>query len=389
MSHPLAIEGGRPIRERPFATWPASTPKIEQAVIAVARSGHWWQSGGGASERLETWLAEYCGTTRAVGVSSGSMGLELALCALGVGTGDEVLVPAWTFIASAMSVLRVGAVPVAVDVQPDTFTIDPQDALRKLTPHTRAIMPVHLAGQPADLDALTELAKERGLVVIEDAAQAIGAGWKGRRCGAVGDLGVFSFQAAKLLSAGEGGGVIGGRELLDKLERLANCGRRRGSSSYEHDVIATNARLGEFQAAVALAQVDRLDDLGRQREASLERLRQSLKGSAVKMQSRPPEVTRHGCYMVVLALPRGARRDADWFAAALNAEGLPARPMYPPYYATPAFRGLSCPQAPCCPVTEDLASRTVWLHHAVLLDGDDGDRDVARACWKISCHLNR
>lgn len=360
-------------------------------MLDVLRSGNWWQSGRGAAERLERELATYCEVTCAVAVSSGTSGLELALEALGIKHGDEVLVPALTFVSSASAVCRVGAVPVAVDVLPDTLTIDVGDARAKLTARTRAIMPVHLAGQPAQMDEVMELAEQHGLKVIEDSAQAIGARWGGRRCGSFGDVAVISFQAAKLLPGGEGGAVLGrDPELLAHVALLANCGRPRGSCRYDHSVMGTNARIGELQAAIVLAQLSDLESIAARRERALERLRAAVARSRWWMQARPAKVSAHGCYMVLLAASRihEPAPPAAWLAAALTAEGIPARGIYPPFYRTAAFHSFGGHRGgQSCPVAERAQRCVVWLHHQTLLDGVAGVEDVVNAIKKVDAAL--
>jgi 3-amino-5-hydroxybenzoate synthase len=351
--------------------WPQPTKKIEIALNDVLFGGNWWQSGGGACERLERWLADSCNVRRAVTVANGTVGLELTLSAYGFAAGSDVLVPGVTFISSASAVWRAGLRPVPVDVDADTLTLDVSAAKALVTSRTRAIMPVHLAGLPADMNAVCEFADAHDLAVIEDAAQAIGASWNGRACGSIGDAGVFSFQAAKLLPGGEGGAILSDDDgLMERVELLANCGRKRGSHDYEHLLVGTNGRMGEFQAAIVMAQVDEFEELSLFREAIYARLAAACAETGWWIQHRPGPVSRHGCYMVLLRGPAeaGVRPSALWLAEVLRHEGLPARPLYPPFYRTGAFATVY-PHVHC-PAAEQAASEVVCLPHQLLLHGE-------------------
>ena len=277
MARTPALLGGDPVRTRPFPAWPRASETSSRGLLEVLESGHWWQSGGGEAERLEEWIASYQEKRGAVAVSNGTHALEVSLRALGIGPGDDVLVPALTFFSSATAVSVLGARPIPVDVVPGTFCVDVADARAKRTPSTRAIMPVHLAGQPADMDSVLHFAAEAKLVVVEGAAQAIGAEWNGERVGGLGEVGTFSFQAGKLLPAGEGGAVVSNSQtVLEKVALLANCGRARGNSGYAHEVVGSNYRMSEFNAAVLLSQTDELDPLTTARQEAATELTKRL-----------------------------------------------------------------------------------------------------------------
>jgi len=200
----LAICGGTPVRTKPFPKWPVFDEREVKALREVVESGQWWgRTPGSRVEQFEQAFARYQHARHAIACTNGTIALYLALRAVGVQPGEEVIVPPYTFIASASSVLDVGAVAVFADIDPTTLTLDPQAVEAAITPRTRAIIAVHIAGRPCDMDSLTEIARKHGLALIEDAAQAHGASWKGRRVGAIGDAGGFSFQASKNITAGE------------------------------------------------------------------------------------------------------------------------------------------------------------------------------------------
>jgi 3-amino-5-hydroxybenzoate synthase len=382
-SHELALTGSPPIRSAEFPRWPRQDPAVEAAVCAVLRTGNWWQSGSGAAERLEQALANRFDVERAVCVMNGTAAIEVGLRALGIGPGDEVLVPSTTFVSSASAVATVGAIPVPVDVHATTLNIDAVAAEDAVTDRTRAVIAVHLAGQPCDLDAVRELCDRRGLALIEDSAQAIGAEWNGARVGSAGDVTTLSFQAAKLVSGGEGGAVLVRADpaLARRVELLANCGRPRGSGSYDHVEIGTNARISELNAAVVLAGLPGYDELRTVRDAAVAQLRREFDQRCLVDTAAP--VTRHDHYMLLLRVPvrlhaLGITNGA--VAAALTAEGLPTNVLYPAWTTLPAFAPIIDERADHCPASLDATARAMWMHHRLLLDNEFPAQ--LRAAWE-------
>ncbi|MDX6341981.1 MAG: hypothetical protein QOH87_2119, partial [Trebonia sp.] len=234
-------------------------PEVEQQYLACLLDGAY--IGGPAVTAFEDEWAAYCGADHAVGLASGTDALELCLTALGVGAGDEVVVPANTFIATAAAVVRVGATPRFADVSDDTLLMTSRTLAEAITPRTRAVIIVHLYGQMPDMTGLVATAQQAGIAVIEDAAQAHGAEWASRRAGSFGEAACFSFYPAKNLGAfGDAGAVVTSRpELADQIRSLANHGRSRGHSHYDHDRIGTNSRLDALQAILLSAKLARLD----------------------------------------------------------------------------------------------------------------------------------
>lgn len=380
MTAPLALLGAAPVRTRPYPPWPVAPAAAAAGLAEVLRSGVWWQSGAGAAERLERALAGWFGVERVVAVSNGTAALEVALRALRIGAGHEVLVPATTFFSTASAVAAVGARPVPVDVSPSTYNVDVGAAQRRLSPRTRALIVVHLAGQPADLVAARELCDRHGLPLVEDSAQAIAAEWAGTRVGTVGDLATLSFQAAKLLPGGEGGAVLVPHDaaLAHRVELLANCGRPRGHGGYDHTELGSNARISEFNAALVEAQLADYPRLARLRAAGAAAAVRALPdGVPVETDAR---VTRHDWYMLMLRTPAELLTDGidnRLLAAALSAEGIPAKVLFPAWPTLPAFAGYDLARHRC-PQSAAADRRGLWIHHRMLTDpGFAGDLATA------------
>jgi len=397
---PLAINGGTPIRTRPFPSWPIFDHTDEAALNDVLRSGKWFMADRVA--QFEVDFAAYHGARFGVTVSSGTTALQVALGAVGVKLGDEVIVPSYTFVATASAVAAVGAVPVFVDIDANSYNIDPAGVEAAVTEKTKAIIAVHIGGLPADLDALMEIGQRRGIPIIEDACQAHGAAWKGRRVGAIGDIGCFSFQASKNLNCGEGGFVLSDdTKLAERAWSLHNCGRSREGAWYEHAALGSNYRLSEFQAALLSSQLQRLSDQTATRTANGQLLTSLLEEvDGIEPRLVDDRVTTHGYHLYILrfradgfgGLPR------ERFIEALSAEGIPCSAGYRPLYKEEAFSGtfgdypLETPffgGAPdytrfSCPVTERAcAEESVWLTQNMLLGDEEDTGDIARAIAKI------
>ena len=272
---------------------------IEQDYLASLLGGRY--IGGAAVAAFERDWAAYCGADCAVGVANGTDALELTLMALGIGPGDEVIVPANTFIATAAAVVRAGAVPRFADVSDDTLLITPQTLSEAITPRTRAVMVVHLFGQVPDMTALLAVADEAGIVLIEDAAQAHGAEWEGRRAGSFGEAACFSFYPGKNMGAfGDAGAVVTSRpELAERVRALANHGRSQGAAHYEHDCLGTNSRLDALQAIALSGKLARLEAWTKRRIEVADRYRAQLGGTGVKLTGVAPSA-RHVYHLFVV-----------------------------------------------------------------------------------------
>lgn len=406
LAEELAIHGGLPAKRTPFPDWPMYDEQEIAAVTRVIESRQWWRIVGSEVTAFEREFADYHGNRAALAVTSGTDAIEVALSALNIGAGHEVIVPAFSFISSASAVLTVNAVPVFVDVLPDTYCIDPAAIEAAITPRTKAIMPVHMAGHVADMDAILAIAERHNLAVLEDAAHAQGAEWKGRRAGALQAGGIFSFQAGKLMTAGEGGLVLSDDPaLIERCFLFGSCGRPPTDRTYQHQVLGGNCRMPELLAAVLRMQLTRLDEQITRREQNAPRLDELLRAiPGLEPQGHDPRVTRHSHYMYMFRYNPAAFHglDRQQFVDMLIAEGVPAFIAYPPIYRTPVFRDrLFAPRwrqddpllpdyrSVSCPVAEAIGEQVVWLHHRVLL-GDTRDlEELAAAITKIRDHAER
>src|SRR5438105_4016249 len=290
----LALFGGKPVRTRPFTPWPVFGKAEEDRLLRTLRSGRWGRLDGTEVEEFESRFAAMHGCRHGVAVVNGTVSLRIALLAAGIRAEDEVIVPAYTFFSTASAVVEANAVPVFADIDPNTFNLDPAAVEAAITARTRAIIPVHFAGLPADMDSILAIARRHDLTVIEDAAHAHGASYRGRPAGSLGHMASFSFQSSKNLTAGEGGIITTNDDALAEACRsIHNCGRVAGGVWYEHHVVSGNYRLGEFQGAILNCQIDRLEQQTKTRDDNgkyLSSLLDNLPG--IHMQKRPPEITR-------------------------------------------------------------------------------------------------
>lgn len=399
----LALFGGPPIRTRPFTAWPVFGAEEEERLLRVLRSGHWGRLDGPEVSAFEGRFAAIHGCRHGIAVVNGSAALRIALLAAGVQAEDEVIVPSYTFVATATAVLEANAIPVFADIDLHTFNIDPRAVAAAITPRTRAIVPVHFAGEPCDMDALMPIAAARGLVVLEDAAHAPGARHRGRPAGSLGHIAAFSFQSSKNLTAGEGGIITTNDETLAAACRsMHNCGRVPDGMWYEHHVVSGNYRLGEFQGAVLNCQLDRLEAQVETRERNGQRLASRLaQVPGVHPQRRTSECTRHGYHLFMVRIDPaqfGASRAS--LADALAAEGIPCSAGYgyslpdQPLFRDKAF-GPFLPHATArldygvthCP-NSDLICREqgLWLGQNLLLGAADDVDDIVRAFEKVHTH---
>jgi len=329
--------------------WPAIETPFTEALL----QGRF--IGGPPVAGFEEEFARYCGTTHAVGVANGTDALQLTLQALGVGEGDEVIVPANTFIATAAAVVRAGAIPVFVDVAPDTLLITPEILAAAITPRTRAVMVVHLYGNLPAMDGLCAVADRAGIHLIEDAAQAHGGEWRDRRAGSFGVAGCFSFYPGKNLGAfGDGGAVVtSDPDLADRIRSLANHGRTGGSAHYEHTYVGTNSRLDTLQAIALSAKLARNEEWTEARISLADRYRKRLAGSAVRLLEVAPEV-RNVYHLMVVRVP-----DRERLQAFATAHGVQTGVHYPvPCHLQPPLRRFAHSALPVC---EDSAGELLSL----------------------------
>jgi len=327
-------------------------PEIDAAIErTIAQSGF---IGGAEVRNFEAEFAKYCGTPACVGVGNGTDALYLTLRAMGIGRGDEVITVAHTFIATAEAITLTGAQPVFADVQPDTMLMDPDAAEAAVTPRTRAIIPVHLFGQPCDMDRITALANRHGLKVIEDAAQAHGAYWRGRRTGSLGDAACFSFYPGKNLGAyGDGGAVVSRDvDLIHQIRMLANHGR---TDKYVHQMEGVNSRLDALHAAILRVKLLRLDGWNAARKRHAQRFCEILADSDVVLPVVHPDADSVWHLFVIRV------RDRDRLQLELKKRGVGTGVHYPvPLHRQPACRYLGMAEG-TLPVTEQIARSVLSL----------------------------
>lgn len=399
----LALFGGTPLVTEPAPLWPPNRERVADAVREVALSDSWGDVNGPRKRELEDRFARFQGATHGLAVSNGTVSLEIAMRSLGIGSGDEVIVPAYTFLATATAVLTVNALPIFVDIA-ETGCIDPAAAEAAITSRTRAIIAVHLGGQSADLTALSELAQRYGLALIEDAAQAHGAAWEGRPVGATGAFGSFSFQATKNLNSGEGGFLTTcDADLAELAWSFHNCGRSRTGRWYQHAVLGGNHRMTEFQAAALLAQLDDLPGQIAQREHAAEKLGNGLSEIGVLVPTRrDPRATTHAYHLYQMHYDEEAMAGVlrERLVAALAAEGVPVSGGYGlGLYAQPVFAEANFdtratgydPARPetrysslDLPMTARFCREAVWFPQTMLLASDAYLDQVLDAVAKVS-----
>jgi len=398
----LAVHGGEKTVKKSFP-WPVFDDDDIRAVSEVIRSGHWGDPDcTGLVARFEREFADYFGTQYALASVSGSVAIRMALIASGIRPGDEVIIPPYTFITTASVVLETNCVPVFVDIEPDTYNIDPSGIEAAITERTRAVVPVHFGGQACDVDRIMAIARKHRLTVIEDACHAHGAEYKSLKLGSIGDAGCFSFQSSKNLTSGEGGITItSDRELAAAVDSLRNVGRVEGGQWYEHHNLGCNYRMTPIQAALLSSQLKRLEEQTKRRDENGRYLGGLLREiDGISPLTRGHGETLHSYHLFVFRYDAAKFNNLPKveFAKWLAAEGVPAFMGYPrPLYKQPLFqeKRFFCYAVPPevdytkvhCPVAEKACSEEgVWILQPALL-GDRSDMEsFAEAIRKIQRH---
>jgi len=400
----LALLGGSPAKTKPFPLWPCYDERERRALGEVLESRRWWRTPGTRTLAFERDFAAFHRARHGIALTNGTHALEVVLAALDVGPGDEVIVPDYTFVATASAVLFAGALPVMVDVEPDTYCMAAELVEAAITPRTRAIVAVHLGGHPVDLDRLAELAARHGLPLVEDCAHAHGSQWRGRPVGTFGIAGTFSFQESKLMTAGEGGIIITDDDALERTARsVHDCGRMPGEWFYSHFIYGSNYRLSEWQGAVLGVQLTRLEEQTLRRHENsllLDKLLAGIEG--ITPQHHDPRCTRNGHYAYIFHVDGGAFSgiSTERFIEAMVAEGIVNQAAYPPVHALDLFQSgayrkrLSGEQArgehaflrqPFAQ-TERAAWQTFWVPQYALLGDEEDMHEIAAAIEKIQRH---
>jgi len=399
----LAILGGQPVRTKSFLGWPMwDKNHDEELVLSVLRSGVW--SRNKVVAEFEKKYAELMGAKRCLATTNGTNALLTSLHVLGIGIGDEVLVPPYTFIATIDVIFLCGALPIMVDVDPETFQINPDKIEEKISEHSKAILPVHILGLPANMDKINAIARKHNLLVVEDACQAWMAEWKGKKCGTLGDLGCFSFQNSKNLPCGEGGAIVGDNdEIMDRCYSYHNFGRPHGSvTGRGNAILGTKCRMAEYQAAILLAQIKRLEEQTQTRNENARYLTSRIKDiPGIIPHKLYDGVTRAAYHLYPFRYKKEDFNNVprSKFLAALKAEGIPCSSGYnrvnkgdffedalqsKNFRKTYSKKSLDrCRQLNHCPDGDRLCDEAVWFFHSLLLGTKRDMDDIADAILKI------
>jgi len=399
MKENLAINGGPKTIDQNFE-WPVFDESDVEVVAGIVRSGKWGNPDcGDVVEAFEKEYATFCGSKYALTCVNGSVALRLALIACGVKPGDEVIVPPYTFIATASIVIEANCVPVFVDIDPETYNISPVEIEKAITKRTKAIIPVHFGGQACDMDAIMAIAKKHNLRVIEDACHAHGAEYKGKKLGSIGDAGCFSFQSSKNLTSGEGGMIITNDEALyEMMNSLRNVGRVKGGQWYEHHFAGCNYRITQMQAILLSNQLKRLKEQTARRHENGTYLNSLLeKIDGIKPLTRGLGETIHSYHIYIFKYDKSKFNNLSKveFTKMLAAEGVPCFMGYPePLYKQPLFqeKNFMCYAIPpevdytkvCCPETEKACyEEAVWIFQNTMLGTKEDMNKFAEAILKI------
>ena len=361
--------------------YPVYKPSLagnERRYVDECLESTWISSKGSFIARFEEGFAAYVGARRAATVANGTVAIHLALVALGIGDGAEVIVPTLTYIASVNAIAYTGATPIFCDSLEGTWQMDPEDVRRKITPRTKAILAVHLYGQPCDMDELTRIAREHDLFLVEDCAEAFGALYKGRHVGTFGDIGTFSFFGNKTITTGEGGMVVTGDDTLhDRMVHFKGQGLA-AHREYWHDVIGYNYRMTNICAAIGLAQLERADWLIAKKRKVAKWYQRELANDPVLFQTET-EDARHSYWMVSILVSDPANRDT--LRDALREQGIETRPLFHPVHLMPMYSKAFQRH----PIAGNLSSRGINLPSFPDLD----ERAVKEICCVIGDHFGR
>ncbi|HKJ66552.1 MAG TPA: DegT/DnrJ/EryC1/StrS family aminotransferase [bacterium] len=406
-----AVLGGTPVRTAPFPSWPVWNTSAEEDILDILRSGDWYRGRGETVSTFEEQYADLMGAKRCLATASGTTALLVALHVLGIDAGDEVLVPPYTFIATYNVVFWTKALPVFVDTDPETFTMNPDKIEERITDRTRAILPVHILGLPAEMDKINAIAEKHNLVVIEDACQAWLAEYQGKKCGTLADLGCFSFQNSKHLPSGEGGAILGEDDaIMDRCHAFHNCGRPHGimprTSTYP--MRGTNYRMTEMQAGILLSQMQRIQrDADRRWENALYLTSQIENIPGVLPYKLTRGATRSAYHLYPFRYKKAFFHDLprEKFLDALRAEGIPCSGGYGPQnkdglieeaLSSRGFKRLFSEQRlqqyreqNHCPDNDQLCQEAVWFSQRMLLGPRRDMDDIANALRKIHEHAEQ
>ena len=378
-----------------FPKWPIYDEDEIKNLTDVIRSNDWWCGFPGMHEGEHVWsfqeeFAKFQEASHCIVVFNGTVAIESALMALDIGLGDEVIVSDYTFVASASAVVATNAVPIFCDIDRETLVMDVNKIEKLITKKTKAIIAVHLAGNPVEMDALIEIANKFNLHVIEDCAHAHGSRYKGKRVGNWGDAGTFSFQASKVLTGGEGGAIIcNSKDLADKIYSYSDCGRIINGYGYKHDTYGTNYRMTEYQAAVLRAQLQKFPPQHELRNKNAKYLMEQLNQiEGIKVMKPTPGTTEMGWYVypIVFEPDKFNGLTKSNFYKKLNRAGIPTDDCYPPLHGLNCFKNIALKKNidysqanwgniksddKNFPVVSDIYTRSVEFPHEILLASKD------------------
>ena len=369
-------ETARLFTAKDFPSWPQYDEREEKALIEALEAGQWGTLGKRALEFADR-FAEYIGVEKVICVNTGTQALELLLRACGIGRGDEVIVPPYTFVATVSAIAWVGAMPVFADVDADTGCLDPASVQKCITTRTKAILAVHVAGRPCDMDALSAIARNAGVYLLEDAAHAHGSEWKGRKAGSLADGAAFSFQSSKVLTGGEGGAVAtNNEEIWARAWQYHNSGRaiKGGGELGGVVLMGTNGRMAEWEAAILLKQLERLDAQCTRRAEGAAILEAMLRGTpGISLSPHDERITAWSGLLYQFRWNGASPRSE--FIQKLRERGLPCSAGYPALYRMGMLRDASFERStgkkftldPVCPNTELLEKEAVWFKGSALL----------------------
>jgi dTDP-4-amino-4,6-dideoxygalactose transaminase len=402
----LAINGGSPVKTKPFPKWPVWNQNEIKNLTEVIESGKWGSMHGDKVKNFTEKFASYHQAKHGICVNSGTVALSIALKSVGIGYGDEVILPAYTFVASATAILDVGAIPIFVDIDPQTYNIDIDKIEAAITDKTAGIMPVHFGGRSVAMHDILSIAKKHNLKVVEDAAQAWGSEWNHQKVGAIGDAGGFSFQSSKNITCAEGGIILTNDEDTAKFCRsYANCGRVDGGVWYEHYYLGGNYRMTEFQAAVLLPQFDRYPELKLKREKNAQYLSKYLSQiEGIEVLSNDPNITSNSYHLYIWRYKKEFFNNVPKlkFIEALQKEGLIVSTGYSiPLYSQPLFKNLAFGSrgkkidlgidynAYHLPETEKACyEEAIWFPQFVLLGDEDDMKEIIDAIVKLKENID-
>jgi perosamine synthetase len=367
---------------------PVNEPLIgeqEKKYVMECLETGWISSEGHFIREFEESWAAYCGMKYGVAVSNGTVALDIAVSSLNLKPGEEVILPSFTIISCAQAITKANAVPVLVDCDPETWCMAVSQVEAKITPRTRAIMPVHIYGHPVDMDPLHELAQKYHLVILEDAAEAHGSEYRGQKCGGLGDISCFSFYANKIITTGEGGMVLTNDEQqAEHLRSLRNLCFRKERRFY-HTELGNNFRLTNIQAAIGVAQIKRIEQSIQQKRWMASAYTERLK--TFEMLSLPVERSwaKNVYWMYGLVLDPSTGMAAVEFARRLASEGVMTRPFFLGMHEQPVFHSMGLFQNEHYPVTEHIARQGLYLPSGLTLTPDQVDR----VCNAVKSSLER